>query len=138
MGVLFRNAEAIEVLRKVDTLVVDKTGTLTEGKPRAGRASSRPPASTENRRCSGWPRASSAAASIRSRRRSCRGARSAACALAERRRSFESVTGKGVTGTVDGQRRGARQPRADGRTWASTLGALRDRRGGAARGRGRR
>ncbi len=33
MGVLFRNAEAIEVLRKVDTLVVDKTGTLTEGRP---------------------------------------------------------------------------------------------------------
>jgi len=32
-GVLFRNAEAIEVLRKVDTLVVDKTGTLTLGKP---------------------------------------------------------------------------------------------------------
>jgi P-type Cu+ transporter len=34
MGVLFRNAEAIEVLRQVDTLLVDKTGTLTEGKPR--------------------------------------------------------------------------------------------------------
>jgi Cu+-exporting ATPase len=34
MGVLFRNAEAIEVMRKVDTLVVDKTGTLTEGKPK--------------------------------------------------------------------------------------------------------
>ncbi|MEO8274828.1 MAG: heavy metal translocating P-type ATPase, partial [Thermoanaerobaculia bacterium] len=34
MGVLFRNAEAIETLRKVDTLVVDKTGTLTEGKPK--------------------------------------------------------------------------------------------------------
>jgi P-type Cu+ transporter len=34
MGVLFKNAEAIEILRKVDTLVVDKTGTLTEGKPR--------------------------------------------------------------------------------------------------------
>ena len=33
-GVLFKNAEAIEQLRKVDTLVVDKTGTLTEGKPR--------------------------------------------------------------------------------------------------------
>lgn len=33
MGILFKNAEAIEVLRKVDTLVVDKTGTLTEGKP---------------------------------------------------------------------------------------------------------
>ncbi|HSO21874.1 MAG TPA: heavy metal translocating P-type ATPase [Chondromyces sp.] len=33
-GVLFKNAEAIEILRKVDTLVVDKTGTLTEGAPR--------------------------------------------------------------------------------------------------------
>jgi Cu+-exporting ATPase len=33
-GVLFKNAEAIETLRKVDTLVVDKTGTLTEGHPR--------------------------------------------------------------------------------------------------------
>ena len=33
MGVLFRNAEAIETLRKVDTLVVDKTGTLTVGHP---------------------------------------------------------------------------------------------------------
>jgi Cu+-exporting ATPase len=32
-GVLFRNAEAIEVMRQVDTLVVDKTGTLTEGRP---------------------------------------------------------------------------------------------------------
>ncbi|MCF6289985.1 MAG: heavy metal translocating P-type ATPase [Desulfobacterales bacterium] len=34
MGVLFRNAEAIEILRKVNTLVVDKTGTLTEGRPK--------------------------------------------------------------------------------------------------------
>ena len=33
-GVLFRNAEAIEILRKVNTLVIDKTGTLTEGKPK--------------------------------------------------------------------------------------------------------
>ena len=33
-GVLFKNAEAIEVMRKVDTLVVDKTGTLTVGKPK--------------------------------------------------------------------------------------------------------
>jgi Cu+-exporting ATPase len=32
--VLFKNAEALEILEKVDTLVVDKTGTLTEGKPR--------------------------------------------------------------------------------------------------------
>ncbi|MCB1215337.1 MAG: copper-translocating P-type ATPase, partial [Deltaproteobacteria bacterium] len=34
LGVLFKNAEAIEVLRKVDTLIVDKTGTLTLGKPK--------------------------------------------------------------------------------------------------------
>ena len=33
-GVLFKNAEAIEIMRKIDTLVVDKTGTLTEGKPK--------------------------------------------------------------------------------------------------------
>ncbi|RPJ48766.1 MAG: heavy metal translocating P-type ATPase, partial [Candidatus Latescibacterota bacterium] len=33
-GILFKNAEAIEVMRKVDTLVVDKTGTLTEGRPK--------------------------------------------------------------------------------------------------------
>ena len=33
-GILFKNAESIELLRKVDTLVVDKTGTLTEGKPK--------------------------------------------------------------------------------------------------------
>src|SRR5216683_2367350 len=36
-GVLVRNAEALETLAKVDTLVVDKTGTLTEGKPRVAR-----------------------------------------------------------------------------------------------------
>lgn len=34
MGVLFKNAEAIELMRKIDTLIVDKTGTLTLGKPR--------------------------------------------------------------------------------------------------------
>jgi len=34
LGVLFKNAEAIQLMRKVDTLVVDKTGTLTEGKPK--------------------------------------------------------------------------------------------------------
>src|SRR5438874_8080087 len=33
-GVLIRNAEVLEILEKVDTLVVDKTGTLTEGKPK--------------------------------------------------------------------------------------------------------
>ncbi len=42
-GVLFRDAAAIEQLRKVDTLIVDKTGTLTEGKPSFNRAIALPP-----------------------------------------------------------------------------------------------
>ena len=42
-GVLIKNAEALEVLEKVNTLVVDKTGTLTEGKPRLTAAVSLPP-----------------------------------------------------------------------------------------------
>jgi Cu+-exporting ATPase len=33
LGVLIKNAEALEIMEKVDTLVVDKTGTLTEGRP---------------------------------------------------------------------------------------------------------
>src|SRR3989442_7173112 len=33
-GVLIKNAEALEIMEKVDTLIVDKTGTLTEGKPK--------------------------------------------------------------------------------------------------------
>jgi Cu+-exporting ATPase len=42
-GILFRNAEAIETLRRVDTLVVDKTGTLTLGKPRLLAVVAAPP-----------------------------------------------------------------------------------------------
>src|SRR5690606_31881308 len=41
-GILFKNAEAIEIMRKVDTLVVDKTGTLTEGRPRLVTVSPEP------------------------------------------------------------------------------------------------
>jgi len=44
-GVLIKNAEALEVLEKVDTLVIDKTGTLTEGRPRLGARVSLPPLS---------------------------------------------------------------------------------------------
>jgi Cu+-exporting ATPase len=98
MGILFRNAEAIEVLRKVDTLVVDKTGTLTEGKPRlvtivpAGGigepALLRAAGSLE--RGSEHPLAAAIV----------KGAEDRWVTLVEAR-DFRSVTGKGVTGTVD-------------------------------------
>jgi len=99
-GVLFRNAEAIEVLRKVDTLVVDKTGTLTEGKPKLvtvepaegwdGKHLLRLAASLE--RGSEHPLAAAILAGARER-----GVEPAAT------ESFESVTGKGVKGSVDGR-----------------------------------
>ena len=69
-GVLIRNAEALERLEKVDTLVVDKTGTLTRGQARRSRPSRRLGAMPDVTRSCGWPPASSAAASIRSPRRS--------------------------------------------------------------------
>jgi Cu+-exporting ATPase len=97
-GVLFRDAKAIEVLRKVDTLVLDKTGTLTEGRPRlvsvvalAGR--------TEDdvvRFAAGLERASEhplAAAIVA-------GATSRSITAADVA-DFEAVTGKGVVGTAD-------------------------------------
>ena len=69
-GVLIKNAEALETLEKVDTLVVDKTGTLTEGKPQTGqhlrlfnRKRERNPSSGRQpgarQRTSAWPRQSS-------------------------------------------------------------------------------
>lgn len=98
-GVLFRNAEAIEVMRKVDTLVVDKTGTLTEGKPRLTAIVTsnlweekqllRLIASLE--RASEHPLAAAIVA----------GAQERGVDLREVS-SFASITGKGVTGNVDG------------------------------------
>jgi Cu+-exporting ATPase len=100
IGVLFKNAEAIEVLRKVDTLVVDKTGTLTEGKPELVSVTTAPTfdesrliaLSAALERGSEHPLA---AAIVRS---------------ADTRNAprldvddFESITGKGVRGRVDGQ-----------------------------------
>ncbi len=99
VGVLFRNAEAIETMRKVDILVVDKTGTLTEGKPRLvgvtpaegcdQRTLLRLAASLE--RGSEHPLAEAIGA----------GAEEAGVELTGVE-GFESVTGKGVTGKVDG------------------------------------
>lgn len=100
-GVLFRDAEAIETLRRVDTLVVDKTGTLTEGKPSldAVRVADgfgedellRLVASVE--RGSEHPLATAIV----------NGAEARGLALAEPT-EFQASTGLGVTGTVDGRR----------------------------------
>ncbi|MHB1093104.1 heavy metal translocating P-type ATPase [Thiobacillus sp.] len=100
MGVLFKNAEALEVLRKVDTLVVDKTGTLTEGHPEL--VSVTPAAGfdeTEIVRLAASVERSSehplAAAIVRGAEK-----RGVEWGSAE---AFQSVTGKGVMGVVAGR-----------------------------------
>ncbi len=99
MGVLFKNAEAIEVLREIDTLVVDKTGTLTEGKPKlitiapvAGLNEQellRYAASLE--RGSEHPLAAAIVAGAEAR-----------VIEPVKAESFKSITGKGVKGQVNG------------------------------------
>jgi Cu+-exporting ATPase len=99
-GVLFKNAEAIEIMRQIDTLVVDKTGTLTEGRPALVSISStgavdddtllRIAASLE--RGSEHPLAEAIV----------RGAEARDVELA-RAHDFQSITGKGVRGKVDGK-----------------------------------
>jgi Cu+-exporting ATPase len=100
-GVLFKNAEAIEVMRQVDTLVTDKTGTLTEGKPKLVSVT---PAEGMDQtdllqlaasleRGSEHPLAAAIVA----------GARQQGLHLAKAR-DFESRTGKGVTGKIEGRR----------------------------------
>ena len=99
-GVLIKNAEALEILEKVNTLVVDKTGTLTEGKPRLVSVTAldgfteagvlRLAASLE--RGSEHPLAAAIVAGAE--------ARKLTLATAE---DFKSVTGQGVTGRIDGR-----------------------------------
>jgi Cu+-exporting ATPase len=99
-GVLIKNAEALEVLEKVDTLVVDKTGTLTEGKPRLTSVAPLPgrdegemlrlAASLE--RGSEHPLAAAIVAEAQAR----------GLALSEAD-GFQSLTGKGVVGKVNGR-----------------------------------
>jgi P-type Cu+ transporter len=99
-GVLIKNAEALEVLQKVDTVVVDKTGTLTEGKPRLTAVIAlddldeatvlRVAASLE--RASEHPLANAIVT----------GAGEKGINLVEAK-DFRSVTGKGVIGSVDGR-----------------------------------
>jgi len=94
-GVLIKNAEALEVLEKVDTVVVDKTGTLTEGKPRLVT----PPTDDILRLVASLERASEhplAAAIVA-------GAAARGLALAPVT-EFQSFTGKGAVGLVNGHR----------------------------------
>ncbi len=99
-GVLFKNAEAIEFMRKVDTLVVDKTGTLTEGKPKL--VSVQPAA--------GFDEAELLRLAASLERGSEHPLAAAIVAGAEERKlqlssaeAFGSVTGKGVKARVDGK-----------------------------------
>ncbi len=99
-GVLFKSAEALEVLQKADTLVVDKTGTLTEGKPQLTALEPVAGLLAEDllRLAASLERASEhplAAAIVR-------GAADKGLKLAETR-DFRSLTGKGVSGFVEGR-----------------------------------
>lgn len=99
MGVLFKNAEALEVMRKVNTLVVDKTGTLTEGKPVLVTVQTAPGVDQDTllRMSGSLERASEhplAAAIVK-------GAEQRGAKLLKPD-NFASLTGRGVTGQVDG------------------------------------
>jgi Cu+-exporting ATPase len=99
-GVLIRDAEALEILEKADTLVVDKTGTLTEGKPRLTTVEPVGEFSAQEvlRLAAGLERGSEhplASAIVQ-------GAQAQGLHLPDAR-DFQSVTGKGVTGIVDGR-----------------------------------
>ena len=99
-GVLFRDAAAIENLRKVDTLIVDKTGTLTEGKPRFDRAVASPEFTEDEvlrlaaslDQGSEHPLAQTIVAAARERK-----------LTLDKAEGFESSTGIGVLGTVGGK-----------------------------------
>jgi Cu+-exporting ATPase len=99
-GVLIKNAEALEVLEKVDTLVVDKTGTLTEGKPKVlSVITQQGMTESELLRLVGSLERSSehplGAAIVRA-------AQEKQIAFADAR-DFRYVAGKGVAGKVDGK-----------------------------------
>ncbi|MCW9023114.1 MAG: heavy metal translocating P-type ATPase [Gammaproteobacteria bacterium] len=99
LGVLIKNAESLEILRKVDTLVIDKTGTLTEGRPELVSVSVMNQVEEEMllklaaslEKASEHPLAEAIV----------RGAKNRGLELLEVR-NFQSITGMGVTGDVDG------------------------------------
>jgi Cu+-exporting ATPase len=99
-GVLFKNAEALEVLEKVDTLVLDKTGTLTEGRPRVTSVLTLPDfdettllrVAATLERSSEHPLASAILAAAVERN-----------LTAGDVTNFHYLTGKGITGVVEGR-----------------------------------
>jgi Cu+-exporting ATPase len=100
-GVLFKNAEALEVLQKVDTLVFDKTGTLTEGRPRLVTLLPQ----------QGWDEGELLRLAASLERGSEHPLAGAIVAGATERglrltevKDFRSITGKGVLATVDGRK----------------------------------
>jgi len=99
-GVLIKNAEALEILEKVDTLVVDKTGTLTEGKPQLLGVTVSPDDHGEYLRLA----ASLERASEHPLARAIvEAAQKQGLPLSEPR-EFVSIPGKGITGVVDGKK----------------------------------
>ena len=100
-GVLFKNAEAVELMKKIDTLVVDKTGTLTVGKPRVTEVVVVGDFDEEKilylaaslERGSEHPLAAAVVSRAAEEGINPTGVE-----------SFESLTGMGVTGTVEGRR----------------------------------
>ena len=100
VGVLIKNAEALEVLEKVDTLVVDKTGTLTEGKPRLASLVAADEFEEDSllglaaslERGSEHPLAAAIVAAAQEK----------GVPLSDIK-DFNSLTGKGIGGTVDGK-----------------------------------
>ncbi|MBZ5668760.1 MAG: heavy metal translocating P-type ATPase [Acidobacteriia bacterium] len=99
-GVLIRNAEALEILSKVDTLVIDKTGTLTEGKPRVAAIQPQP----------GWNELELLRFAASLERGSEHPLAGALVGAAQDKsvapsevKDFRSLTGQGVTGVVEGR-----------------------------------
>jgi Cu+-exporting ATPase len=100
-GVLFKSAEALERLEKVDTLVVDKTGTLTEGQPRL--VSIACAAGTTEGELLAFAASLERASEHPIARAVADGANARGIAVREAQ-EFRSVTGEGITGVVDGWR----------------------------------
>jgi Cu+-exporting ATPase len=101
IGVLFKNADSIETLSRADVLVVDKTGTLTEGRPRVTSISARTPWTESDvlrlaaavERSSEHPLASAVLAAAKARE-----------LLLAQATQIESFAGRGIAGVAEGRR----------------------------------